>query len=124
MKFLDSNVLAYSFYENAHLERCQHALSEGGMTDTFNLIEAFLIIEKETGSREKAQKSIKSLLKSNVQVVEVNVNIVFECLKRINNIKLSIFDAIHYTCALLTGCNAILSYDSDFNNLEIPREEP
>ncbi len=124
MRFLDSNVLAYSFYENEHLERCQQALLEGGIANTFNLIEAFLIIEKETGSRERARKSIMSLLKSNVQIVEVNVNVVFECLRRISSLKLSIFDAIHYTTAILAGCNSILSYDMDFNNLDIPREEP
>ena len=123
MKFLDSNVLAYSFYKNEYLGKCQYALLEGGITNTFNLIEAFFIIEKET-NREIAQKSIKSLLKSNVHIVEVDANVVFECLKRISSLKLSVFDAIHYTCALLSGCSAILSYDSDFNNLEIPREEP
>lgn len=124
MKFLDSNIIAYSFYKNEHLERCQSALLEGGITNTFNLIEAFLVIEKETGSREKAQKSIKSLMKSNVHIVEVNVNVVFECLKKITDFKLSIFDAIHYTCAHLSGCNVLLSYDKDFDNLAIPREEP
>lgn len=124
MKFLDSNVLAYAFYENEHVEECQKAISEGGVIDTFNLIEAFFIIEKETGSREKAQKCIKALLKSNLKIVDVNINIVFESLKRINEFKLSIFDMIHHTCALLNECNVILSYDSDFNNLEIPRREP
>lgn len=123
MKFFDSNVLAYAFYENAHLEKCQHAISEGGMTDAFNLIEAFFIIENET-SRERAQKSIKSLLKSNIHLIEVDVNVIFESLKKINTYKLSIFDAIHYTCALLSGCSSILSYDSDFDGLEIKREEP
>ncbi len=124
MKFLDSNVLAYAFYENEHLEKCQQAISEGGITNTFNLIEAFFIIEKETGSREKAQKSIKGLLKSNVYIAQVDVNMIFESLKRVDKIKLSIFDVIHYTCALLSGCNVILSYDNDFDNLEIPRKEP
>ncbi len=123
MKFLDSNVLAYAFYENAHLEKCQHAVSEGGITDAFNLIEAFFIIEKET-NRERAQKSIKSLLKSNIHLIEVDVNVIFESLKKINTYKLSIFDTVHYTCALLSGCSSILSYDSDFDGLEIKREEP
>lgn len=124
MKFLDSNILAYAFYDNEHLEKCQKVILEGGIINTFNLIEAFFIIEKETGSREKAQKSINGLLKSNLNIVNVDINIVFETLKRINHFNLSIFDMIHYTCALLEGCNAIISYDNDFNNLKIPREEP
>jgi len=123
MKFLDSNVLAYAFYENAHLEKCQRAISEGGVTDAFNLIEAFFIIENET-IRERAQKSIKSLLKSNIHLIEVDVNVIFESLKKINAYKLSIFDTVHYTCALLSGCSSILSFDRDFDGLEIKREEP
>ena len=124
MKFLDSNVIAYAFYKNEYTEKCQNVLREGGLVDVFNLIESFFIIEKETKSKEIAQKSIKSLLKSNIQIVDVDINLLFEALKGINNLKLSIFDAIHYSCALMNGCRAIISYDKDFDNLDIPREEP
>ena len=123
MKFLDSNVLAYAFYSNDYTIKCQNAIKEGGIVDTFNLAEAFFIIEKETGSRELAQKSIKSLLKSNIQIVDVDVNIIFETLKKINHYKLSIFDMIHYSCAIML-CDSIVSYDKDFDGLEIQRIEP
>ena len=124
MKFLDSNVLAYAFYKNEHTDTCQNTIKEGGLIDTFNLIEAFFIIEKETGSREIAQRSVKGLLKLNFQIVEVDVNEIFEALRKINSTKLSIFDTIHYCCAVLNNCDAIVSYDKDFDNLDIPREEP
>lgn len=124
MKFLDSNVLAYAFYENEHVLRCQKSIMEGGVVDIFNLVEAFFIIEKETGSRELAQKSIKGLLKSSLIIADVDINLFFEALKKINNTKLSIFDSIHYNCALMNNCDAILSYDKDFDGLGIPREEP
>ncbi|MBI2542412.1 PIN domain-containing protein [Candidatus Woesearchaeota archaeon] len=124
MRFLDSNVLAYAFYNNEHLIKCQAAIMEGGLTDTFNLIEAFFIIEKETGSKEIAQKSIKGLLKSNIRIADTDINLVFEALKKVNRLRLSIFDAVHYSCALINGCSIILSYDKDFDNLDIPREEP
>ena len=124
MKFLDSNVLANAFYENEHVIKCQKSIMEGGLTDVFNLIEAFFIIEKETGRRELAQKSIRALLKSNITIIEVDVNLFFETLKRIHKTKLSVFDAIHYNCALMNNCNVILSYDKDFDDLDIPREEP
>ena len=124
MKFLDTNVLAYAFYSNENTDRCQAAITEGGFTDTFNLIEAFHIIEKETGSRERAQSAIKGLLKSNVDIVGVDVNAVFEALKRVDRSRLSIFDTVHYACALINNCNSILSYDKDFDKLDIPREEP
>ena len=124
MKFLDSNVLAFAFYKNEYTDACQTALKEGGLIDVFNLIEAFFIIEKETKSREIAQKSIRGLLKSNIQIIDVDANILFEALKRVNNLKLSIFDTIHYSCAVTNGCSAIMSFDKDFDNLDVPREEP
>ena len=124
MKFLDSNVIAYAFYKNEYTEVCQNAIREGGIVDVFNLIEAFFIIERETGNREIAQKSIKNLLKSNIQIFDVDVNLLFESIKKINHVKLGIFDVIHYCCAIMNNCDAIVSYDKDFDNLDIPREEP
>ena len=124
MKFLDSNVIAFAFYENKHTEKCQSALKEGGIINIFNLIESFFIIEKETMNRELAQKSIRGLLKSNLQIIYVDANLLFEALKRINNLKLSIFDSVHYSCAIINNCSSIVSYDKDFDNLDIPREEP
>ena len=123
MEFLDSNILAYAFYDNEYTEECQEAIKEGGITNTFNLIEAFFIIEKET-TRERAQKCIKGLLKSNIQIVAIDMNLLFEALKKINQYKLSIFDMIHYACAISNNCSSIKSYDADFDNLEIPRKEP
>ncbi len=123
MRLLDSNILAYAFYSNDFTEDCQKAIREGGLTNTFNLVEAFFIIEKEV-NRETAKKSIMGLLKSNIQVLDVDINIIFESLKRAHKYKLSIFDLIHYTCALLNNCSEIISYDKDFDKLEIPRHEP
>ena len=124
MKFLDANELAYAFYSNGNTAKCQAAIREGGVTDTFGLIEAFRVIEKETESRELAQAAIKGLLKSNVEVIDVDVNAVFEALKQASRSRLSIFDSVHYACAVLSQCSSILSYDKDFDKLEIPREEP
>ncbi len=124
VKFLDANVLAYAFYSNDNTAKCQDAIREGGITDTFGLIEAFRVIEKETGSRERAQSAIKGILKSGVEIVDVDVNAVFEALKRAGQSRLSIFDSVHYACAAISHCSSILSYDKDFDHLDIPREEP
>ncbi|HLD97252.1 MAG TPA: type II toxin-antitoxin system VapC family toxin [Candidatus Nanoarchaeia archaeon] len=124
VKFLDTNVLAYAFYSNENMGKCQAAITEGGLTDTFNLTEAFHIIEKETGSREMAQRAIRGLLKSNVGIASIDVNAIFESVKKSGSLKLSIFDTIHYVCALANNCDSILSYDKDFDKLDIPREEP
>jgi predicted nucleic acid-binding protein len=124
MRFIDSNVLAYAFYKNENTAKCQKAIMEGGVVNTFNLTEAFFIIEKETGSRETAQRAIKGLFKSNLVIVAVDLNLVFEALKKAQRFKLSIFDAIHYCCASFNNCNSILSYDKDFDKTDISREEP
>jgi len=124
MNFLDSNILAYAFYENPYMLKCQTAIKEGGYTDAFALMEAFFIIEKETGQRGIAIKAIRGLLKSNISILEINTNMVFEALRAANQTKLSIFDALHYACALSKSCTAILSYDRDFESLKIKRKEP
>ena len=123
MKFLDSNVIAYSFYSNEYREKCQEAIKEGGITDTLALTEAFYIIEKII-DRKTAKESIKGVLKSDVHIVDLDINVIFQALKRVDKYNLSIFDMNHFISALLNNCTIILSYDKDFNNLDIPREEP
>jgi len=81
MKLLDSNILAYAFYDNEHTLACQSAIREGGIIDSLSLIEAFFIIEKET-SRETAISSIKGLLKSNLAIIDADINLIFEALKK------------------------------------------
>ncbi len=122
MKFIDSNILIYAFYENKHQDACQNIIREGGITTTLALIEAFNIIEFQA-NRDTASAAIKGLLKSNIQIVDVDINIIFEALKRAMQYKkLKFFDLIQYTTASLHNCTAIMSYDSDFDNLEIKRE--
>lgn len=121
MRFIDSNVLAYSFYDNENKERCQELIKEGGIINTINLIEAYNIIQFET-SQDYATKSIKTLLKSNLKIVNVDINLIFESLKRSEKYKkLKFIDMIHYVTCLLYNCDEIASYDKDFDNLEIKR---
>ena len=124
MKFIDSNILAYAFYENPFQELCQKQIKEGGYTDTLTLIEAFNIIELQT-KREIATSSIKGLLKSNLKIIDIDLNLIFEALKRSDTYKkLNFLDLIHYTSALLHHCEIIVTYDKDFNGLELKRNEP
>lgn len=124
MNFIDSNVLAFAFYNNNKKDKCQQIIKEGGVVNAINLIEAYNIIQFEV-SREHATKSIRSLLKSNLGILEIDTNSVFEALKRtLINTKLKFIDLIHYSCAIVNKCDAIISYDKDFDNLDIPREEP
>lgn len=123
MKFIDSNIIAYSFYQNEFQDNCQTIIKEGGIIDVLNLIESFNIIEFET-DRETATTSIKSLLKSNIKIIDIDINIIFEALKKAQKYKkLKFIDLIHYVVASLNSCETIVSYDTDFNNLDIPRKE-
>ncbi len=123
MKFIDSNILAYAFYENEFQENSRDVIREGGVTDTLCLIEAFNIIEMQT-NREIAIKSIRGLLRSDLKVINTDINAVFEALKRSSEYKqLKFLDLIHYIVAVIHNCEAIVTYDSDFDRLEIPREE-
>jgi len=124
MMFIDSNVLAYAFYDNDKRERCQQIINDGGIINTVNLIEAYNIIQFET-NREHATKSVRSLLKSNLNIIDVDINLIFEALRRaLKHTNLKFIDLVHYSCALTSGCKAILSYDKDFDGLNIPREAP
>lgn len=121
MKFIDSNILAYAFYENKEKERCREIIREGGISNTINIVEAFNIIQHEA-NRNHAAEAIKSLLKSNIKIIDVDINIIFEALKRAAKYeKLKFIDLIHYVTALLNNCKEIASFDSDFDNLEIKR---
>jgi len=121
MIFIDSNVLAYAFYDNRNKERCQEIIQEGGIINTINLMEAYNIIQSEFDT-EYATKAIKSLLKSNLQIVNADINLIFEALKKtLRYRRLKFIDLVHYTTALLHGCEEIASYDSDFDGLEIKR---
>ncbi len=121
MKFLDSNVLAYAFYNNEHTQRCQEIIREGGLLNTVNLVEAYNILQFET-TPERATLALRELLKSNLKVVDLDINLVFEALKRTSKHQhLKFIDLIHYVTSLLHNCTEIVSFDKDFDHLEIPR---
>ena len=125
MRFIDSNILAYAFYNNENKGKCRDIIKEGGLIDSLCLIEAFNIIELQTGKREIAADSIKSLMGANLEIVNVDYNLVFEALKKSGKYsKLKFLDLIHYMVALLNNCQEIISYDKDFNDLDIKRTEP
>jgi len=121
MRFIDSNILAYAFYDNENRARCQEIIKTGGVINTINLIEAYNIIQFET-DMEYATESIKFLLKSNLKIINTDINLIFETLKRTSKYnKLKFLDLVHYTTALLHNCDEIASYDTDFDGLEIKR---
>ena len=106
------------------MTQCQSAIKEGGVTDTLNLAEACFIIEKETSNKELAIKSMRGLMKGDITIVDITSAVIFEAFKRAQQMKLSIFNAIHYVCALMNNCESIVTYDKDFAAKDIPKVEP
>ena len=124
MRFIDANIIAYASYNNENQDHCQNILrSENNVTDTLALVEAFTIIELQM-NREAAMIAIRSLLRSGLEIVDIDVNMIFETLKRGGLYKkLKFIDLLHYTVASLKKCENIISYDKDFDGLEIARVE-
>ena len=124
MKFIDANVIARSFYPNNQQRNCEEIIHNGGVINTIVLVEAFNILDYQLG-REKARLVTRSLYKSSLLIVDVDKNLIFEALRKSEKeTKLRFADLLHYTTALLHSCSAILTYDKDFDKLDIPREEP
>lgn len=123
MRFIDSNIIAYAFYQNEYQENCQNILRGEGITDTIALAEAFNIIEYES-SRNMAMIAVRGILRSNIEIEDIDVNTIFEALKKADTYKkLKFIDLLHYTIASLKKCETIVSYDKDFDNLEIARAQ-
>ncbi len=124
MRFIDANIIAYASYNNEHQNHCQEILrNENNVTDTLVLAEAFNIIELQV-NREAATMTVRSILRSGIEVVNIDVNAIFEALKKAGQYrKLKFIDLLHYTVASLKSCESIISYDKDFDGLEIGRIE-
>lgn len=123
IEFIDSSVVTLAFTNNEQKEACRNEIRKGGVTNSLVLVESFVNIERITKSRNLAKDAVKSLLAALV-IVPVDNNVIFEALKRAEKCNLKFFDLVHYTTALLRGCSSIISYDRDFDNLEIKRKIP
>ncbi len=123
MNFIDSNVLILASYENEKQLSCQQAIREGGVINALVLAETLTVLERII-DRKVAQTAIASFLRSDLEIADLDVSVIFDALKQSKRMNLHFFDLIHYTTALARECSAIVSLDKDFENLELPRIEP
>lgn len=124
MPFVDSAVLIKAFTENPDKYKCREILSEKFVTNALCLVEAHHFISLIGKSKTHATTCIKSLFKDDCVVVDLDKNLLFEAFKRDEKYKLDTFDLINYVTALINNCSEIISYDKDFDGLEIKRIEP
>ena len=122
--FIDSNVIIKAFTNNNEKENCRRVLSEEFITNTLCLVEAHHAISIIRNGKDYATNSIKSLFKNQCLIVELDKNLLFEAFRRIEKYDLNIFDLINYATALIQNCSRFISYDKDFDDLEIKRVEP
>ena len=122
--FIDANVIVKAFTDNGDKEKCRNCLNEEFVTNALCLVEAQHAISRVSGDKLYAANCVKSIFKSRGLVFELDKNLLFEALKRIEKNNLNIFDLIHYATALTAECARIISYDRDFDGLEIKRIEP
>ncbi len=124
MNFIDANVIIKSFVDNEDKDKCRKIMSEGFVVDTLCLVEAQHVISIIKGDKAYASNCIKSLFKSRGIIVGLDKNLLFEAFRRIDKYELDIFDLVHYSAALINNCPNVVSYDKDFDDLEIKRIEP
>lgn len=123
--FVDSNIIVKAFTENDDKNKCRKVLDEDFITDALCFVEAHKSITAIKDNKIYSTKCIKSLFKGQGKIINLNINLLFESLKRIEKYNLDIFDLIHYTTALLNNCSEFVSYDEHFDNLlEVKRIEP
>lgn len=123
-QFIDANIIIKAFTDNEDKEKCRNALSEDFITNTLCLVEAQHAISIIKDNKIYASNCVKSLFKSNCIIIQLDKNLLFESLRRIEKYKLNIFDLINYVTALINNCSEIISYDKDFDDLEIKRVGP
>ncbi len=122
--FIDSNVIIKAFTGNADNEKCRKIMFEDFVTNTLCLVESHHAISAIKNNKVYASDCIRSIFKSNGAIVELDGNLLFESFKRADKYSLNIFDLINYTTALIANCSEFVSYDRDFDGLEIKRVEP
>lgn len=126
MKFVDSNVLVYAFSNTNRTDSCIQLLKEENLIiNTLVLVELYAKLCTIV-DQNYAQFIVRNLFKKdNLRIVPLDNNLLFESIKRQQKYKkLKIADLLHFTAAMLNNCSAMISYDQDFDNLEIARKEP
>ncbi len=124
MRFIDANIIVKAFTDNKDKEACRDALNSEFITDSLCIAEAHSAIAAIKQNSEYATLCMKSMFRKHATIVPIGKDVLFEAFRRIEKYNLNIFDMIHYTIALQGGCTEFVSYDRDFNSLEIIRTEP
>tara|TARA_Y100000310_G_C20115931_1_gene549269 strand:- start:10 stop:390 length:381 start_codon:yes stop_codon:yes gene_type:complete len=123
--FIDSNIFVKAVTKHPQSKQCLEIVNQGGIIDSLILLEIHAKIATITKDEGFAEKALKKILgDENISIFPLDANLFFEAMKRKKKYLLTMSDLIHYTTAILYECQSMISYDKDFDKLEIPRIEP
>jgi len=127
---VDTNIFLEVMLSRRRKEECKNLLKQisagkiRGMLTDFSLYSLMLIMVSH-----KRYSEIKKFLSSLVAykglfVYNCTLDDKINCIDIALNEGLDVDDSIQYAAALSLNAKAIISFDSNFDGLEIPREEP
>ncbi|MBI2659959.1 PIN domain-containing protein [Candidatus Woesearchaeota archaeon] len=124
-KFVDSNVIIFAFTNSSQKQECRNILNQENLvTNTLVLLESYAKITT-ISSEAHARAAVRNILSlANIKVMDFTNNLFFESVKRSQKYRLKISDLVHFTTALLHNCSEIISYDRNFDGLDVKRAEP
>ena len=130
MYLIDSNFFIEIFLGRNKYEECVQLLNKTRQNSITLVITTFavhsieMIINKQKGV-ESSIEFLNQLLKSeNIEVYNTLLAEEIKVLESMKKNKLDFDDALQLYVAKQLECRAIISFDKDFDSLEIPRMEP
>ncbi len=125
MIFLDSTVIISSFTISPDKHRCNSYIqSNHFVTDSLVVAESTHNIEKLAGKNTSIIFLKWILQAENIKILDLNGTLLLSLLYNIPKIHVPPYDCIHYSAAETFECEAICTYDKDFDKLPIKRVEP
>ena len=127
MRFIDTNILVHAFTFGPRKGACMEVLKgdECFVSSPLILSELFSILFRITKNKQFCHSIITEIIKNpQFSFVSIDKNIAFEAVSHMNKYDLHFNDACHYATAVACGCEAIVSYDKDFDGMPLKRIEP
>src|SRR3989338_7186216 len=125
MIFIDAPVFISAFTISDNCGKCRNLLESGGfVTNTLVIAESANGIGR-IASKDEALQFLRWIFRvGSVNILDVDKNLVFSAMMSLKKSHLSFLDCIHYSTAETYECDAICTYDKDFDKLPIKRIEP
>src|SRR3989344_5613204 len=131
MYLIDSNIFLELVFGQGRAAECKTFLQRvksGEISSTisdFNIDSILLAIYRHTKNPLLMKTFLNSILMfTGLDVYFISIEDRLEGIKHIKAHSLDFEDAITLQAALASGCSAIVSFDGDFDNLQVKRVEP